>query len=182
MHLEIHNYRSCSHLLDTQPGQWDVVVILDSALNESGFVKSRARRSLQVFFDDITSPSPNMIAPDTPQVSSAIDFGLTSSKFIVSCRAGQSRSAAIAFAVAYEKLGIANALSILDPEWHRPNERIIKIADGVINRPGIVDAHAEWKSNIDTPKKGHFLRMAEHIDATLNKLGARDRISTQDAV
>ena len=127
MEIEIHNYLSCSHRLETDSGNWNSIVVLDSSLADSEFVTHHSRSSLQLRFDDITAPAPNKIAPNSELISSALSFGLSLNKLIVCCRAGQSRSSAIAFAIAYEKLGRLDALRLLNPKRHSPNYRILQI-------------------------------------------------------
>ena len=116
MEIEIHNYLSCSHRLETESGEWDSIVILDSSLDDSEFVTEHSRNSLQLRFDDITSPAPNKIAPNSDLISTALSFGLSTNKRIVCCRAGQSRSSATAFTIAYETIGKLDALKLLNPK------------------------------------------------------------------
>ena len=104
MKIEIHSYLSCSHLLQTKPNAWDVLLIRDSKIPESEFVTENAVNSLQVQFDDVTFPKPNKVLPSATVIEEAIWFGLSSEELIVSCRAGQSRSAAIAFSIGFEKV------------------------------------------------------------------------------
>jgi len=129
MEIKIHNYLSCSHRLEADSGDWDSIVILDSSLDESEFVSRHSRNSLQLKFDDVTSPTPHKIEPSHELIAAALNFGIASEKLIVCCRAGQSRSSATAFSIAYEKLGKMDAFKCLNPKRHSPNSRILQIAD-----------------------------------------------------
>ncbi|MDB4778381.1 hypothetical protein OAG68_02885 [bacterium] len=177
MNLEIHNYLSGSYLLETQSNSWDTIVILDSNLPESSFVKSKSQRSLQLKFDDITNPTAKKIAPTAELVQRAIEFGLQSKNLLVCCRAGQSRSAAIAFSIGYEKIGKSFALELLNPQRHSPNGFIIEIAATLIGRPGLLDTFDQWIGN-----RGK-IRMTDHLDEIeeeyrqLETLGAKNHIA-----
>lgn len=177
MELEIHNYLSCSHKLHTNSGHWDSLVILDSSLQESGFVKRHSANSLQLNFDDISKPQPQKIEPSIELISHAIVYGIQSEKLIVCCRAGQSRSAATAFAIAYEKMGKQFACSLLNPKRHSPNVRILQIADEIIDRPGILNAFDDWQAVNRNVRLADYLDEIESECSDLENLGVRDRIS-----
>jgi predicted protein tyrosine phosphatase len=176
MKIEIHNYLSCSFLLENEPDQWDSIVILDSKLPESQFVIDQSRRFLQLSFDDITSPVSGQVAPYSDAIEQAIQFGTESEKLIVCCRAGQSRSSATAFSVLYEKLGSQAALELLNPKRHSPNYLILQIADRIIDRPGILDAYDEWGSSAGDIRLLDYLEEIEAEYNVLRSQGAENRI------
>lgn len=179
MDIEIRHYLSCSYQLEAQSGVWDSLVVLDSGLRRSEFVMQHSVRSLQLNFDDITKPQPRKIEPNFELVSAAIEFGVQSEKLFVCCRAGQSRSAAIAFAIAFEKLGESAAIELLNPRRHSPNYLILRIADNVIARPGILDAYDRWGYQNGDVRLTDFLDEIVGERDELISLGARDRISVR---
>jgi len=176
MKIEIHNYLSCSHRLETSSQEWDSIVILDSTLEESEFVSLHSRNSLQLRFDDITSCVAHKMLPDAESIAAAVRFGLQSDKLIVCCRAGQSRSSATAFSIAYERIG-SDALALLNPERHSPNFRILQIADEILERPGILNAYDEWSFQVGDTRLTDFLDEIESEYDELEEMGAVDRIS-----
>ena len=177
MKIEIHNYLSCSHLLEIQSGDWDSIVILDSSLERSPFVDLHSRNTLQLVFDDITVPAASRTMPEQSQIESALEFGLRSDKLIVCCRAGQSRSAAVAFAIVFEKQGEQKAMSILNPKRHAPNYKVLQLADAVIERPGLLNAYDKWTRDNGAIRLTDYLdEIASQYDQ-LESMGARDRIS-----
>jgi len=135
---------------------------------------------MQLKFDDITSPTPGKVVVTDELIRDAIAFGLASDKLIVCCRAGQSRSAAAAFSIAYEKLGKTVALSMLNPQRHSPNFQVLKIADGIIERPGILNAYDEWARENIGIRLTDFLDEIEAEYDELEQMAARDRISNCD--
>ncbi len=181
MEIEIHNYLSCSHRLATESGRWDSIVILDSSLGESQFVRQHSRNSLQLRFDDITTSETNKIEPNSELISSALSFGLLTEKLIVCCRAGQSRSAATAFAIVYEKLGKLEAMKLLNPKRHSPNYRILQIADELLERPGILNAYNEWGIEAGDIRLTDYLDEIESEYDELESIGASDRISRRQS-
>ncbi len=177
MEVEIHNYLSCSHLLETQSDSWDSIVILDSSLPRSEFVDLHSRKSLQLHFDDIVAPVVGKSIPNESQIESALEFGRVTEKLVVCCRAGQSRSAATAFAIVFEKHGEEAAISILNPKRHSPNYKILQIADGLIERPGLLNAYDTWGYDIGDTRLTDYLDEIESEYDHLESIGACDRIS-----
>ena len=175
MEIEIHNYLSCSHRLEVEPGTWDVIVVLGSSVSESSFVSERSRKNIQLWFDDIVTPKMGRTEPSAEVIGSALAFGLESQKLIVCCRAGQSRSSALAFSIAYEKLGEEAALGLLDSKRHAPNYRVLQIADALLERPGVLSAYNYW----NTTRQFRLTDYLDEIEAEydhLEALGARNMI------
>ena len=85
------------------------------------------------------------ILPTEDHIRKALDFARSSDNLLVSCRAGQSRSAAIAFLIAVSKrgadYGIAN---ILNPERHRPNAVFIDLGCRILKDTSTYLKLREW--------------------------------------
>ena len=96
---------------------------------------------------------------------------------MVCCRAGQSRSAATAFAIVFEKLGEQAAIKTLNPKRHSPNSRILQIADGLIERLGLLNAYDKWGQNKGSIHLADYLDEIESEYDQLESIGARDQIS-----
>ncbi len=177
MIIEIHNYLSASHQLFTQPGMWDSIVILDSNLPVAPIIEENSNKTLVLHFDDISVEQDRKIAPSSDVINQAIEFGVGSEKLMVCCRAGQSRSAAIAFSILFERLGEDAAIKLLNPKRHAPNERVIEIASGLVQRHGLRNAYEQWRSQ---SRKFHFTDFLDEIEQEyreLETLGAVDEIS-----
>ena len=177
MEIVIRNYLSGSFLLETETNEWDSIVILDSRLKQSQFVVDHSRNALQLRFDDVLETSTNKIAPDSASIMLAICFGLASEKLMVCCRAGQSRSAATAFSIAYEKFGKDRAIEILNPKRHSPNYRILRLAAGLIERVGLLEAYDQWGYDNGDIRLIDYLDEIEQEYDELESIGASDRIS-----
>ena len=177
MEIEIHNYLSCSFRLEKEPGKWDAIVILDSTLPMSEFVDANTNRALQLVFDDISEPTTGKVAPERQHIAEALEFSASSSKLLVCCRAGQSRSAATAFIIAFELLGSNQALRLLNPKRHSPNFRVIRIADELVQRPGILNTYDDWRIERGDLRLTDCLDEIEAEYDELVRFGATDRIS-----
>lgn len=169
MEILIKNYLAGSHLLHSEPNTWDAIVILDSHVKESDFVNKFALTHLFLRFDDVTKSTPSKRAPSIQQIESAMKFGNDSDKLLVCCRAGQSRSAAIAFSIAYQKLGATNALALLNPKRHAPNQLIIDLAATKIDDASFMTVFMEWQAS------NSHIRLTDYIDEIASEMDALDR-------
>lgn len=175
MNVVIKNYVGGSYLLEREPEKWDAIVILDSGAMLSDFVPKHARRWVALTFDDVSRELPGKRAPMLADVRDAIDFSRGSANLLVCCRAGQSRSAAIAFA-AYYAHGVTDATAILNPRRHVPNERIIQLAATALSDSSILSVYDAWKL------ANQSIRLVDHVDEiereqdAIESLGARNRI------
>ena len=144
--------------------------------SESDFVENHAGRSLFLRFDDVLAPTQGKRCPTAEDVRSAIRFASESDRLLVCCRAGQSRSVAIAFTIAFCKLGAAGGLAILNPKRHSPNSLIIDLAAPIVDAPMFATTFYDWKT------VNSHIRMIDYIDEieremnALASKGARDRI------
>ncbi|NLS96344.1 MAG: dual specificity protein phosphatase family protein [Planctomycetaceae bacterium] len=176
MNIVIHNYLSGSFLLEREPGVWDAIVILDSGISHTDFVAQHARRHLYLRFDDVDSDIPGKRTPTAHDIQSALDFATQSQNLMVCCRAGQSRSAATAFLVCHERIGVAAARQLLNPRRHIPNSLVIDLGARLIDNLLVLQTFAEWQA------ENKHIRLSNHLDDIerdfdeLERQGARNRI------
>ena len=176
MEIVIRNYLAGSHLLESYPNSWDAIVILDSNLRESDFIDTHSRKSLIPHFDDVTSSKAGKQPPAIDQVNSAIQFANDSNRLMVCCRAGQSRSAAIAFSIAFQKLGSDAAVGLLNPKRHSPNSLIIDLAATIIYDPMFATIFHDWQKANSHVRLTDYIGEIEHEMDTLESSGARNRM------
>ena len=176
MEIAIRNYLAGSYLLESSPRTWDAIVILDAHLPESEFVNEYTRNHLFLRFDDITSSAFGKRPPTVDQIESAMRFASDSERLLVCCRAGQSRSAATAFSVAFNKLGADVAIGLLNPKRHSPNTLIIDLAANIIDDPIFATTFHDWQT------ANSHIRLTDYLDEIENEMdvlesnGARNRI------
>ena len=177
MKIVIRNYLAGSFLLEQEPLVWDAIVILDSGLMETDFVSINARRHLYLRFDDVVAAATTSKRPPTiSDIRKTMDFATNSENLLVSCRAGQSRSVAIAFLIAFQQMGSAAALSLLNPKRHSPNSLIVKLGEQLVDDPMLLSTFNDWRD------KNQQIRLSDYVDDIerefdeLERLGAKNRI------
>ena len=176
MEIAIRNYVAGSHLLESDPQLWDAIVILDSNLRESEFVENHTRNNLFLRFDDVTTTTHGKRSPTVEDVKLAIQFATDSACLMVCCRAGQSRSVAIAFSIAFHTLGADAAIELLNPKRHSPNSLIIDLASSIIDDPMLATTFHNWQTANSHIKMIDYIDEIEREMDALESNGARNRI------
>lgn len=177
MEIRIQNYLAASALLENEPGRWDTIVILDSGFSLNPFVAENSARHLVLQFDDIEGPVHGKVVPGLDHIRKAMEFGRKANRVLVSCRAGQSRSAAVATLIMFDRDPDFSPAGLLDPARHSPNCTIIDLGTQVIDNPAIVPRLKKWREDSGN------LKIADHLDEIereindLKSQGATDRIS-----
>jgi len=125
-----------------------VITIEDTATKAPFRIEDEHVEQLVLRFDDISKPIDDFVPPDEGDIRTALVFGrrYANEKMMIHCHAGSSRSPAIALAILADRLGAgmeAQAITKLFAisRWSSPNMRVIQIADGILDRRGmLVDA------------------------------------------
>jgi predicted protein tyrosine phosphatase len=174
--IVIRNYLSGSFLLESEPKVWDAIIILDSGTSHTDFVAQHTHRHLYLRFDDVDSKDHGKLTPTTDDIRTALDFAATSQKLMVCCRAGQSRSAAIAFLICHQQLGSDAARRLLNAERHIPNLLAIELGAQLIDDPLVLQTFTQWQA------ENRHVKLSDHLDDIereydqLEGQGARNRI------
>ncbi|WP_425397790.1 hypothetical protein [Aeoliella sp.] len=145
MKITFGSYLQASQLLQADPRVWDAIAILDSDLALSPRISDFAQRHVVLRFDDITSAEQCKRLVEQADVLRAMEFVEESEACVVTCRAGQSRSAALAFALAYHLIGADAAAQLLNPRRHIPNLKVAEVASAALQNPAILQALVDWK-------------------------------------
>jgi predicted protein tyrosine phosphatase len=139
----------CSHgvllgLLSADPGRRDLLLVTNPGVELPEGVPPLARRLLHLQFDDFSSPLPGVVLPTADDVRRALDWAAGRERLVVSCHAGVSRSAALAYLVRCREVPPPEAIGILSKVWHNPNELIIRLGASVLEDDGIYEAYLAW--------------------------------------
>ena len=180
MRIVIRNYLAASFLLEQEPLVWDAIVILDSGLKATDFVATNARRHLYLRFDDVGAATTSKRPPTISDIRKAMDFATNSENLLVSCRAGQSRSVAIAFLIAFQHMGSAAALNLLNPERHSPNSLIVKLGEQLVDAPMMLSTFNDWRERHQGIRPSDYVDDIEREFDELELLGAKNRIIHRD--
>lgn len=149
MEIAIRGYLAASKLIVEQPSSWDCIAIIDSDSQPHPKLQDYARRVLVLKFDDIETPAAPKVLPTKDHIENALSFAQESERLIVSCRAGQSRSAAVAYLIAAQDSNPRQALEILDSERHRPNSQIIDLGSSLIDQPTLHPCLKQWRDSLN---------------------------------
>lgn len=176
MQIRIANYVAASLLLEQEPNQWHALVVLDSGHQPTDFVKAHARSCCFLHFDDIEEPRAHRETPTSSLVSQGLGFATGKDKLLVSCRAGQGRSVAMAYLIACRKLGVGEAIKLLNATRHRPNRLVISLGDALLGMPDVLDQFDVWRErHSHIQLSDYYDEIEKELDA-LEAMGATNRI------
>jgi predicted protein tyrosine phosphatase len=114
-------------LVKQNPGIHDCIVIYEPGREaEVAEILPNCRSHLALGFHDITMARNDAIEPQPKHIWEALNWASDKQDIYVACRAGVSRSSAIAYLIACTRMTPEQAVLILDPDRHIPNELLIK--------------------------------------------------------
>jgi hypothetical protein len=152
--MKIMSRESLLALVRAEPNQHDAIVIYEPGKYEEVVeIVSKCRKVVAIGMDDTTTVKPG--SPTKDKVTEALHHGYQ----IVSCRAGSSRSSAIAYLIEASRTSPEEAVHVWDETKHFPNELILKygqdILGGEIYEPVSqfykkVAAFKKWPINLTT--------------------------------
>jgi predicted protein tyrosine phosphatase len=132
-------------VLETDPKGFDVIVINGPEDVVPDYVHELGREHLHLQFDDVIYDYGHMVKPERHHVEKALEWAKGRENIVVACAAGISRSSATALAIVVQEHGILDAFSILHPELHEPNKRIVYLASKILGKPELWDEFVKWK-------------------------------------
>lgn len=176
MEIRVAGYVAASLLLEREPGQWHTLVVLDSGKQATEFVKEHARSYCYLRFDDVEEQWANKETPTKSTIEPGLNFAKDKDKLLVSCRAGQGRSVALAYAICCREHGVQEALKILNPTRHRPNRLVVAIADTLLEMPDMLDQFDEWRRRHAHIKLSDYYDEIEKEFDALEAQGASNKI------
>lgn len=147
MDLIIAGHREAFSILKSE--SMDVIFISGPndkyRIEDSDKIESLAKDCCTLLFNDVTILKENMFPPKVEHIQETLSFSKGREKILITCQAGISRSSAIAYLVAAQKLGISAAFECLNPAIHIPNKLIITHGSIVLNEPDMVELMSRWK-------------------------------------
>lgn len=144
MKIEIQGYLAASDLLSRTTETWDAIFIIDSGFAIHPKAIELTRRHLVLSFDDIERPQNGRVICQQSHIEAAIYFAKGSENLLVSCRAGQSRSAAIAYLILCHYSDPEAALEVLEPYRHRPNRKVLDLGNQLLDDPALTITIRNW--------------------------------------
>src|SRR5262245_22681365 len=113
--IEICSHGVLSGLLSAVPGRWALLLVTNPVVEPPEGVRPLARRTLHLAFDDFVSPRPGAVLPTAFEVRRAVEWAAGSADLVVSCHAGRSRSAALAYLIRCRDCPPEEAVEVLTP-------------------------------------------------------------------
>lgn len=126
---------------------------------------------LVVYFDDILEPLPDRSEkpPEEEDIVKIINWTKqkmqeNNNGFIIHCTAGVSRSSAVAIIVKYLQ-DPQNALKVINPILHCPNERVLDLGEKILNTKDIKEPAKKMMKEYD---ESFIKSLEERQDKTFN--------------
>jgi predicted protein tyrosine phosphatase len=176
MLIRFANYTAASWLLTQEPQQWHTIVILNSGVDPTDFVQTQSLSYLTLRFDDIEEARSSKQLPTKDVIAQGIMFARGKYKLLVSCHAGQGRSAALAYVIGCQAHGPAEAVKMLNPMRHRPNRRVVALGAEVIDIPEALTTLDEWRRTHAYIQLSDYYDEIERELEALEAQGASNRI------
>lgn len=173
------SYLVASELLQRESDSWDVIVVLGSEAELNPFVEKHSRSYLVLRFDDIEKPIQGQQHVASKHIEQAVAFAKNSENLLVTCRAGQSRSVALAFVLASQHFGEQAANEMLNAKRHIPNQLLIREAARLLDHPEIEDSFRAWRnSNAHIVLSDYYDEIDDEI-AALEASGVVNKVSIE---
>lgn len=157
MEIKIMGHRKAAVFLAENPKEWDVIMISNPnhffAIEGSTEIPALAKSICKLAFNDlthcgeqVTNAFPGCILAKEDHVKEALEFAKDKKKILVCCQMGISRSSAMAYLIKASQSNMFEALEVLDPRVHEPNQLVIQLGSKVLKNPDISDLILTWKN------------------------------------
>jgi predicted protein tyrosine phosphatase len=141
--ISIMSRREAAEVIASNPN-YPIIAIGETTSDDvDEKIVSKAKNCLCLKFDDIEFERTGYKIVEAKQIRQAIEWAKDKDKLIVACRAGISRSSAMAYLIAASKEGPQEAINILDMSVHQPNPLVIGIGSAILGQE-IQDVFDEW--------------------------------------
>ena len=146
MNVRITSLRDAGRLL-AAPAAYDVASIRGHkyvrALHPLDPLLRNAKSFVRVWFDDIWLPAHTLdgsMLPSRKEVERALVWAKgvgADGNFLVHCHAGVSRSSALAYLIACLFASPDEAIKVLNPLLHHPNEKVVQLGAEILGDPQV---------------------------------------------
>lgn len=161
--ISIFSLDELADLVASQRTAYNIVSIRCSSLPESHYAVFRKYRrnyrNIHVeVFDDIEFPREGQAVVEPEQVELILAWAKNKKNIAVHCTAGISRSSAIAYLIACSKMPASEAIKILNPDCHCPNDLVLYYGIKVLNDISVYDEYMKWIRKAGLPPKNERQR------------------------
>jgi predicted protein tyrosine phosphatase len=144
MSIIIASRTKSRELAANEPGKYNIISILEPDMEAPPEVSTHAKAYLPLNFHDIEYARQGYVHPTEQHVEDAIHWARGKDDLVVACRAGISRSSAIAYLIQCEEHHPRLATAILTPLRHHPNSLIVKLGSKLLKNQDILDEYHRW--------------------------------------
>ena len=146
--IEIMSRKNASEFIENNK-DYPIIAIGEQYSDDvKNMITDKATNCLCLIFDDVEVESPTRKTASKEQIQQAIDWAKDKDDLIVACRAGISRSSAIAYLIACSKSKPEEAVNILDMSIHQPNRLIIERGAKVLNDKKVEKTIDDWMADL----------------------------------
>lgn len=131
-------------LLATNPKHWSVVFINNPTEPMPQWVKKLSKDTLHLQFDDIIFPNKRLKMVDVDDVLDALEWTKNKEDVLFTCHVGASRSAALAYVCACQEFYPEDAIKLLKPGVHTPNQKVVQFGVEALKDKNIFEVFKEW--------------------------------------
>lgn len=161
--IEIFSLAALSDLVTAQVTDYSIVSIRNSDLPESSYaVFKKYRRNFRnihvAVFDDIEYPQDGLAIVEPEQIELILAWSGNRRNIAVHCTAGISRSSAIAYLIACTRMPASEAIGILDPDRHCPNDLVIYHGVKILNDTLVYEEYIKWIRKAGLPPRNERQR------------------------
>lgn len=149
--IEIRNRTGAVMEVLKNRGKWFVISIRDAEETSAPIdaFKDLCQGILALNFDDVYDQRKHSDykLPSMADVKSVIEWSRGKDQILVHCHAGISRSSAMAYLIACDKVGAQAAVGVLNPFLHWPNPLIVKMGGEFLGDPKVEEGFINWKKD-----------------------------------
>jgi predicted protein tyrosine phosphatase len=144
IHIRGHAVNTAQQFLAGRPGEFHCLLITDFGYPFPDGIRERVGSVMHLAFDDACFRTGLHRLADRTTVQQALAWAERRDKLLIACHAGISRSAALAFLIACTDRPPEQALNLLDPEKHRPNDLVVMLGSNILGNRQIWDTFLGW--------------------------------------
>jgi predicted protein tyrosine phosphatase len=131
-------------LLSANPGHWSVVFVNNPTEPLPNWIPKLSKDYLHLQFDDIVFENKRLKMPDIDDVLDALEWTKDRGDVLFTCHAGVSRSAALAYVCACQDYYPEDAIKLLKPGVHNPNQKIVQFGVEALKDKKLLEVFKEW--------------------------------------
>lgn len=161
--IEIFSLEAIADLIARKRTGYNIVSIRNSNFPDSYYsVFKKYRRNykdihVQVF-DDIESPMDELELVTPEQIMMILAWAKDKERIVVHCAAGISRSSAVAYLIACSRMPPSEAIRMIDPDRHCPNDLVLFHGIKILNDISIYTEYMKWIRKAGLPPKNERQR------------------------